>query len=144
MIIFENWLILQNCISLKNCWEWDKFSWERLGWDEISWNEPIPSHLEPWFELYKNNIVSFFSVKRWELFPRPHLLWILDWRLHSTTNFLPMESAFSIPANLQAKIWVPDLHIVGAKKSVIHSSTSHNSALIIRRRGFLSRSLKYV
>ena len=123
---------------------WDKFSWERLGWDEISWKEPIRSHLEPWFELYKNNIVSFFSVKRWELFPRPHLLWILDLRLFYPTQFLPMEDAFSIPANLQANIWAPDLHIVGAKNSVIHSTISQKSALRLRRRGFLDLSFKSV
>ena len=55
-----------------------------------------------------------------------------------------MEDAFSIPASLQAKIWVPDLHILGAKKSVIHSTISQNSALRLRRRGFLDLSLKYV
>lgn len=65
-----------------------------------------------------------------------------DHRLHSTTDFLPMEDAFSIPANLQPKIWVPDLHILGAKKSVIHSTISQNSALRLRRRGFLDLSLK--
>jgi len=65
-----------------------------------------------------------------------------DHRLHSTTDFLPMEDAYSIPASLQPKIWVPDLHILGAKKSVIHSTISQNSALRLRRRGFLDLSLK--
>ena len=60
----------------------------------------------------------------------------------STTDFLPMEDAYSIPASLQSKIWVPDLHILGAKKSVIHSTISQNSALRLRRRGFLDLSLK--
>ena len=60
----------------------------------------------------------------------------------STTDFLPIDVAHSIPASLQSKIWVPDLHILGAKKSVIHSTISQNSALRLRRRGFLDLSLK--
>jgi len=65
-----------------------------------------------------------------------------DHRLHHTTDFLSMDSAFSIPASLQDKIWVPDLHIMGTKTSVLHSTASGNAALRLRRRGFLDLSIK--